>query len=143
MFRRAPSRVGRGRRAAVDFVVCFGWGGIFRVFFFFERTRPAVSMRPPCLIYLSTSNKARPRERSDRGHFCRQAKKPLHTGVRTGCHYFISLSVCLWHSSFLLIARAVRGRFPQTRDLWKRASMGKRAGRVSSRFVSRWSRSLG
>ena len=25
---------------------------------------------------------------------------------------------------FSLIARAVRGRFPQTRDLWKRASMG-------------------
>ena len=24
-------------------------------FFFFERTRPAASMRPPCLIYLSTS----------------------------------------------------------------------------------------
>ena len=24
--------------------------------FFFERTRPAASMRPPCLIYLSTSN---------------------------------------------------------------------------------------
>ena len=23
------SRVGRGRRAAVDFVVCFGWGGFF------------------------------------------------------------------------------------------------------------------
>ena len=22
-------------------------------------------------------------------------KKPLHTGVRTGCHYLISLSVCL------------------------------------------------
>ena len=41
-------------------------------FFFFERTRPAASMRPPCLIYLSTS-----------------------TRVRTGCHYLISLSICL------------------------------------------------
>ena len=28
-FRRAPSRVGRDRRAAVNFVVCFGWGDIF------------------------------------------------------------------------------------------------------------------
>ena len=28
----------------------------FVFFFFFERTRPAASMRPPCLIYLSTSN---------------------------------------------------------------------------------------
>ena len=60
MFRRAPSRGDRGRRAAVNFVVCFGRGGFSRVllffdFVFFERTRPAASMRPPCLIYLSTS----------------------------------------------------------------------------------------
>ena len=68
MFRRAPSR--GGRRVAVNFVVCFGWGEFSR-FFFFERTRPAASMRSPCPIYLSTS-----------------------TGVRTGCHYLISLSVC-------------------------------------------------
>ena len=34
-FRRAPSRVGRGRCAAVDFVVCFGWGGFFSFFFRF------------------------------------------------------------------------------------------------------------
>ena len=35
VFPRMPSRVGRGRRAAVDFVVCFGWGGfLFRVLFF-------------------------------------------------------------------------------------------------------------
>ena len=27
--------------------------------------------------------------------FCLESKKPLHTGVRTGCHYLISLSVCL------------------------------------------------
>ena len=34
-----------------------GWifSGFFFVFFF-ERTRPAASMRPPCLIYLSTSS---------------------------------------------------------------------------------------
>ena len=59
VFRRMLSRVGRGRRAAVDFVACFGWGGFFRVsfsfFLFFERKRPTASMRPPCLIYLSTS----------------------------------------------------------------------------------------
>ena len=70
------SRVGRGRRAAVDFVVRYGWGGFsflfFRYFFFFERTRSAASMRPPCLIYLSTS-----------------------AGVRTRCHYLISLSACV------------------------------------------------
>ena len=34
VFRRAPSRDGRVRRAAVAFVVCSGWGGFFRVFFF-------------------------------------------------------------------------------------------------------------
>ena len=61
-------------------------GFYFPNFFFFERTRPAASMRPPCLIYLSTSNEA---------VFSLQAKQPLHTGVRTGCHYLISLSVCV------------------------------------------------
>ena len=123
VFRRSPSRGGRGRRVAVDFVVCFGWGGFFRFFFFdfffFERTRPAASMRPPCLIYLSTS-----------------------TGARTGCHYLISVSVCVTFV-LLLIARGVRGRFPQTRALCKRASVGERVGRVSSHVVSRWSRSPG
>ena len=38
--------------------------------FLFERTRPAASMRPPCLMYLYTS-----------------------TGVRTECHYLISLGL--------------------------------------------------
>ena len=33
--RRTPSRSGRLRRAAVDFVVCFGCGGIFSFFFLF------------------------------------------------------------------------------------------------------------
>ena len=57
VIRRTPSRSGRGRRAAVDFVCVLGAAG-FRLFFlafFFERTRPAASMRSPCLIYLSTS----------------------------------------------------------------------------------------
>ena len=70
-FRRKSSRGGRARRAAVDFVVCFGCDGMSllfsRFFFVFERTRPAASMRLPCLIYLFISNEARPRERSDRG----------------------------------------------------------------------------
>ena len=41
--------VGRGRRAAVDFVVCFGLGGFIRFFlvfissYFAERTRPTAS----------------------------------------------------------------------------------------------------
>ena len=61
VFRRAPSRCGRGRRAALDIMVCFGRGGFCSFFFFldfsfFERTRPTASMRQPCLIYISTSN---------------------------------------------------------------------------------------
>ena len=44
-FHRTPSRVGRGRRASVDFVVCFGCDGISFLFvyfvFFLECTRPA------------------------------------------------------------------------------------------------------
>ena len=78
VFHRMPSRVARGGRAVVDFVVCFGWGGFFPVsffsffFFFFERTRPPASMRPPCLNYLSTS-----------------------AGVRTMCQYLFCLPVCV------------------------------------------------
>ena len=58
VFRRGQSRGGRrGRWADVGFVVCFRWGGIFPGFFFdfffFECTRPAASMRLPCLIYKS------------------------------------------------------------------------------------------
>ena len=49
---------------------------------------------------------------------CLHAKKPLHTGVCTECHSLISLSVCLSLCvTFVvfLVARAVRGRFSQTR----------------------------
>ena len=61
--------------------------------------------------------------------FCLQGKKPLHTGVRTGCHCLVSLSACLlaclsvW-ACVTFAVFTVRGRLPQTRDLWKRASMG-------------------
>ena len=69
VFHRMLSRVGRGRRAAVALVVCFRWGGFFRVFllafFFFERTQPAASVRPPCLIYPSTTCV-----------FCRERQRP-------------------------------------------------------------------
>ena len=60
--------------AGLLWISCCVFGGadfsdFFFDFFFFERTRPAASMRPPCLIYLSTSNEARPRERRDGGRF--------------------------------------------------------------------------
>ena len=47
----------------------------FRNLFFVERTRPAASMRPPCLIYISTSKEERPRERRDRCRFLPLGKK--------------------------------------------------------------------
>ena len=51
VFRRTPSRGGRGRRAAVDLFrgVLFEWDFVGRRvrYIFFERTRPAASMRPP------------------------------------------------------------------------------------------------
>ena len=58
MFRRAPSRVGRGGRAAADFVVCFGLGGFLSPFFF---------------VFNETMSK----ERSDRGRFLPLGKKKL------------------------------------------------------------------
>ena len=42
---------------------------VLSCFFFFGRTRPAASMRSPCLIFLSTCHEATPRERSDQGGF--------------------------------------------------------------------------
>ena len=57
VFRRTPSRGGRGRRVAVNYsVVCFfsvRWDFVFfsvRVLFF-ERTRPAACMRPPLALF--------------------------------------------------------------------------------------------
>ena len=41
----APSRGGRGRRAAVDFVVCFGWGVVFQLFFFKQKTAYEIGVR--------------------------------------------------------------------------------------------------
>ena len=90
MFNRTSSRGARGRRADVDFVVCFGCAGL-RAFFrfsFFERTRPAASMRTPCFIYLYNS-----------------------TGVRTECNYLIylsaGLSACLFISLCMCNIRRV------------------------------------
>ena len=59
-FSRAVSRWSRSP-GCCGFRGVFGWGAFFLVFFFFryfffsERTRPAASTRPPCLIYLSNS----------------------------------------------------------------------------------------
>ena len=100
MFRRAPFRGGRGRRTAVDIVVCLGWGEFscvfFSILFFFERTRPTASMRPPLASFtpLLVMRQGRESEATDPAFFAFRAKKRL-TGVRTGCHYLNSLSVCV------------------------------------------------
>ena len=55
VFHRAPSRGGRGRRVAVDFVVCFGWGVLFQFFFqyiFFLRTHTACCKYEAALPHL-------------------------------------------------------------------------------------------
>ena len=70
VLRRTASRGGRGLQW-IYFVVCFERWDFVGKFLYFERTRPAARMRPPCLIYLSTRNEARPSERSDRGRFCK------------------------------------------------------------------------
>ena len=66
---RRPEVVAVAGLLWIYFVVGFGCSVRFRVFccrfLDFERTHPTASMRPPCLIYLSASNEARPRERSN------------------------------------------------------------------------------
>ena len=55
VFRRTPSRGGHSRRAAVDFVVCFGCGGTWCFFCFSSNAHGlSASMRLPCVIYLFT-----------------------------------------------------------------------------------------
>ena len=109
VFHCTPSRGGRGRRAAVDifrgalFSVWWDFVFFFRCLYF-ERTRPAASMRPPCLMFLSTS-----------------------TGVRTGCHHLISMSVCLSVCVTFVVyidCESCMRPISQTRYLWERASMG-------------------
>ena len=97
-----------------DFSVFFP----FSIFVFFEHTRPAASMRPPCLIYLSTSNEARRWSEATDSVFCLLAKKPLHTGVRTGRHYLISLSVCLCVRLSVCLSVYIR-RFYLLRELYE------------------------
>ena len=61
VFHHMQSRGGRGRRAALAFVVCFWWGGYFMIILFFllfssNAHGLIASMRPRYLIYLPTSN---------------------------------------------------------------------------------------
>ena len=57
----------------IYFVVCpfsAWWNSVFFFrFLYFQYTRPTASTRQPCLMYLSTSDEARQRERIDRDRF--------------------------------------------------------------------------
>ena len=106
--------------------------------------------RLPTVPYVRFYSEVRPRERSGRGHFLPLGKKA--SSYRGAFRVpLLNWSVCLCvcqcvhvkHSSFLLIARAVRGRLSYSWDLWKLASLGYRVGRVSPQDVSRLSRSPG
>ena len=73
-------------------------------------------------------NEARPKERSDRGHFshlCRSKTPLLHNRVHTGCHYLISLSVLL-SVCLCNIRRFFRLREPYEADFHKRGIYGSR-----------------
>ena len=71
---------------------------------------------------LPPTNKARAIRRKLR----RAVSAQLPAGRQTGWYMYLLAAWCS------LIARAVRGRFQQTRDLRNRASMDKCVGRVSS-----------
>ena len=148
VFRRMPSRIGRGRRAAVDFVVCFGGADFFPcfffVFFFFERTRPASSMRPHFASFTSllVLRQSRGSEATEVFFFLRE-KKPLHTEVRTGGHYLISLSVRLSVCVTLVVFTDCESCTRPISANPGSMEAGECVGRVSLHAVWSWTRSPG
>ena len=98
-FRRMPSQGGRGRRAAVDFVVCFGCDGIscFCFSFFFLRTHTVCCKYEVILLHFTPLLVMRHGRRSEAtvDVLAYRARKPLHAGVSTGCHFLVCLSACV------------------------------------------------
>lgn len=111
---RSPCRCGFG-----VFLTEAGFFFFFFVFFSCERTRPTGCTRQPCLIQLS------PR---DVAVFDYEPKRLIIPGgVKASNIYVVDLFAvhCLLRFFALsLIGRAVRRRFPLTRRLKKRASLG-------------------
>ena len=113
--------------AAVAGLLCIsrcvlGAPGFFEVFsfdfFFFERTRPVASMRPACLIYLSTSTGVR------------MYRVPLFNE-----YVCVSVYLCVCVTFVvLLIARAGRGQFPQNPESMEAGERGLTRGTC---FVAR------
>ena len=106
---------------AAGFISCLF---LFR-FFFFECTRPAASMRLPCLIYLSTSDKARPRTRSDRSRFAYRKKAASCRGAYRVPLFFFCLSVCVCLTFVVFTdCKSCTRPISATRDQWQRENMG-------------------
>ena len=89
---------------------------VISCFFSFERTRPAASMRPPCLVYLSTSNEARPRapvlHRPQKKRYFADSLHKSTTG-NTSTVYFscTTLRRCATTSATLLIPKCTTRRW--------------------------------
>ena len=94
-------------------------------------------------LFCFSFNEEKPRERSGRRRFLPTGQKVSSYRGANGVPLSVCLSACLsaylyvYHSSLLPIARAVRGRFPQTRDLSKRARVWANARDVFRRAPSR------
>ena len=65
--------------------------------FFFPRTHTACCKYEAALPHLLSTSNEEPDvvAKLRRPFFAFRAKKPLHTGVRTECHYLINPSVCV------------------------------------------------
>ena len=129
VFRRALSRVGGGGRAAVDFVVRFGFGGFFSL-----RMRLFLSSGQKSLFY--NDNEA---------FLPKGKKKPLHTGVRTGCLIQVvgpCVCVCVSFVVFTDCESCTRPISSNSGSM-EAGECGRSVGRVSSHAVSRWARSPG
>ena len=97
----------------------------------FGARRISSSNQSVCVyVTFVVSNKVMPREQRDRDLFFNAGVFCFSGYLYRGAYRvpLFNSSVCLslyvkrWW--LLLVERAVRGRLPQTRDLWKRASMG-------------------
>ena len=73
-------------------------------------------MRPPCLIYLSTSDEARPRERSDRGRCLPIGKKSLFI---PGCVHGATIELVCLNVSCLSMCMCNIRRFYLLRELYE------------------------